>query len=88
MGHAQEGYKGTYQRMSAKHFQRLVNEFAGRHNDWDMDTIAQMAAIARGFVGWRLLYRDLIASKDTSISAGGSDVLGPFTLRIAGLIKP
>ena len=37
-----------------------VAEFAGRFNDRPLDTLDQMAAIARGLVGGRLLYRDLI----------------------------
>ncbi len=36
------GYMGTYHYMSWKHLQRYVNEFTGRHNIRDMDTICQM----------------------------------------------
>ena len=54
------GYHGTYHRMSEKHLQRYVNEFAGRHNIRDMDTVDQMAHVVAGMVGRRLLYRDLI----------------------------
>ena len=61
------GYYGTYHRMSAKHLQRYVNEFAGRHNIRDLDTIDQMRSIVAGLVGKRLLYRDLI--KPTGASA-------------------
>ena len=39
------GYYGTYHRMSPKHLQRYVNEFAGRHNVRPLDTIEQMQAI-------------------------------------------
>ncbi len=55
------GYYGTYHRMSEKHLQRYVNEFAGRHNQRSLDTADQMAAIARGMCGKRLRYRDLVA---------------------------
>lgn len=55
------GYAGTYHRMSPKHLQKYVNEFAGRYGIRDLDTIDQMAAIIRGLVGRRLRYRDLIA---------------------------
>ena len=54
------GYQGTYHRMSEKHLQRYVDEFAGRHNQRSLDTVDQMAAIARGMCGKRLRYRDLI----------------------------
>lgn len=66
------GYKGTYHRMSAKHLQRYVNEFAGRHNVRSRDTLEQMAALTRGFVGKRLRLSDLIA--DVAVSQVGSDV--------------
>ena len=46
-----QGYKGTYHRMSAKHLQRYMNEFSGRHNVRTRDTLEQIAAIARGFGG-------------------------------------
>ena len=55
------GYHGVYHQMSEKHLQRYVNEFAGRHNMREMDTIDQMRHVVAGMVGQRLLYRDLIA---------------------------
>ncbi len=55
------GYHGTYHHFSAKHLQRYVNEFAGRHNIRERDTIEQMQAVVAGLVGKRLLYRDLTA---------------------------
>lgn len=54
------GYYGTYHKMSVKHLQRYVNEFAGRHNVRDLDTIQQMAALAHGMGGKRLTYRQLV----------------------------
>ncbi len=56
------GYHGTYHKMSIKHLPRYVNEFAGRHNLRGEDTVNQMSAIARGIVGKRLRYRDLVSS--------------------------
>ena len=55
------GYHGVYHHMSPKHLQRYVNEFAGRHNIREMDTIDQMRHVVAGLVGKRLPYRDLIA---------------------------
>ena len=55
------GYVGVYHRMSPKHLQRYVNEFAGRHNMRERDTVEQMRHVVAGLVGRRLLYRDLIA---------------------------
>ena len=62
------GYQGTYHKMSPKHLRRYVTEFAGRHNVRDLDTIAQMAALARGMAGKRLCYSDLIA--DNGLDSG------------------
>ena len=55
------GYVGTYHQMSRKHLGRYVREFAGRHNLRPMDTAAQMEMMARGIVGKRLRYDDLIS---------------------------
>ena len=54
------GYHGTYHRMSFKHLQRYVAEFAGRNNIRDLDTADQMAHLAAAMVGQRLMYRDLV----------------------------
>ncbi len=55
------GYHGTFHHVSAKHLGRYVREFAGRHNICDLDTVTQMATLARGMVGKRLRYQDLVA---------------------------
>ncbi len=54
-------YKGTFHKLSPKHLDRYVQEFAGRHNLRERDTIEMMAAIATGMRGKRLRYRELIA---------------------------
>ena len=53
------GYYGTYHKMSAKHLARYVNEFAGRHNIRDLDTIRQMSLVAYRMNGKRLTYKAL-----------------------------
>ena len=53
-------YYGTYHRISPKHLGRYVNEFAGRHNVRNLDTVDQMAFLAKGMTGKRLRYRELI----------------------------
>ena len=55
------GYMGTYHYMSWKHLQRYVNEFTGRHNIRDMDTICQMHDVVAGLAGRRLMYKELVA---------------------------
>ena len=59
------GYDGTYHKMSVKHLERYVNEFAGRHNQRPLDTIDQMAAMARGLNGKRLTFEELIGPPET-----------------------
>ena len=54
-------HKGTFHKISPKHMQRYVNEFAGRHNDRSADTVDQITRMARGMVGKRLRYRELVA---------------------------
>ena len=54
-------HKGTFHRLSPKHLQRYVSEFAGRQNMRESDTIDQMTNVVAGLIGRRLMYRDLIA---------------------------
>ena len=54
-------HNGTFHKISPKHLQRYVDEFAGRHGIREQDTIDQMNAMVAGMVGRRLMYRDLIA---------------------------
>ncbi len=54
-------HKGTFHKFSPKHLDRYVQEFAGRHNVREQDTIEQMAAVTDGMEGTRLTYEQLIA---------------------------
>ncbi len=54
------GYYGTFHKMSAKHLQRYVDEFSGRHNLRELNTLTQMARVAKGLDGKRLRYQDLV----------------------------
>ena len=51
----------SYQRMGKKHLERYVTEFAGRHNVRELDTIDQMAFLAKGMVGKKLPYKELVS---------------------------
>ena len=54
-------HKGTFHKLSPKHLDRYVQEFAGRHNVREQDTIEQMEAVTDGMEGKRLTYKQLIA---------------------------
>ena len=54
------GFYGTYHRMSPKHLDRYVREFAGRPHGRPRDTIDQLSAMVRGMCGKKLPYRELI----------------------------
>ena len=56
------GYIGTYHKMSVKHLDRYVQEFAGRHNQRRLDTLDQMAGMLRRFAAKRLRYAALVAA--------------------------
>ena len=45
------GYVGTYHKMSAKHAHRYINEFAGRQNIRELNTVEQMRLLVRGMDG-------------------------------------
>ena len=59
---------GTFHKMSPKHLQRYVSEFAGKHNIRDSGTLAQMSDTVARLVGPRLYYRTLIV--DNGLSSG------------------
>ena len=61
-------HKGTFHKLSPKHMDRYVQEFTGRGNIRDLDTIEQMGSIADGMKGKRLTYKALIA--DNGLSSG------------------
>ena len=61
-------HKGTFHKISPKHLDRYVQEFAARHNLREEDTIDIMAAVTASMIGKRLRYRDLIA--DNGLPAG------------------
>ena len=62
------GHYGTFHKMSPKHLQRYVNEFAGRHNERELNTPAQLKAVVHGMEKKRLRYRDLI--QDNGLDSG------------------
>ena len=61
-------HKGTFHKISPKHLNRYVQEFAGKNNIRDSGTLAQMRDTVARLVGRNLLYRDLIA--DNGLSSG------------------
>ena len=61
-------HKGTFHKLSPKHLDRYVQEFAGRHNVRELGTLAQMRDTVARMIGRNLFYRDLIA--DNGLSSG------------------
>ena len=54
--------------MSPKHLDRYVQEFAGRHNVRNRDTIEQMKSVRNGMEHRRLTYKALI--RDNGLESG------------------
>jgi len=65
------GYQGVYHKMSPKHLDRYVREFAGRHNTRPEDTLDQMSTTAQRMDRKRLRYTDLIARNGLDSGARG-----------------
>ena len=63
-------HKGTFHKISPKHLQRYVSEFAGKHNIRDSGTLVQMRDTVAQLVRRNLLYRDLIADNGLSSGSG------------------
>ena len=61
-------HKGTFHKMSPKHLNRYVREFAGKHNLRDLDTLDIMGAVVTGMDGKRLKYDTLTA--DNGLNSG------------------
>ena len=61
-------HKGTFHKISPKHLDRYVQEFAGKHNVRESGTLAQMRDTVARLVGRNLLYCDLIA--DNGLKSG------------------
>ena len=51
----------AFHKLSPKHLNRYVGEFVSKHNVRELDTLEQMATLARGVDHNRLKYQDLIA---------------------------
>ena len=59
-------HKGTFHKLSPKHLNRYVQEFAAKHNMRDSGTLAQMRDTVARLVGRNLLYRNLTADNGLS----------------------
>ncbi|MDE0534451.1 MAG: IS1595 family transposase [Albidovulum sp.] len=66
------GYHGTYHKMSKKHLERYVKEFAGRHNMREFGTEEQMREVFAKMIGQRLMYKDLVEDNGLSSGSGAS----------------
>ena len=54
-------YHGTFHKISRKHLQRYVDEFAARYEMREQDTLSQMEQTTRSAAGRRITYRELIS---------------------------
>ena len=62
-------HDGTFHKMSPKHLNRYLQEFAGKHNLRQLDTLDQMESVVRRLMGRRLRYKRLIACNGLSSAA-------------------
>ena len=62
-------HKGTFHKISPKHLDRYVHEFAGKHNIRNLDTLAQMRDTVARLVGRNLVRTRLVADNGLSSTA-------------------
>ena len=62
------GYQGIFHKISTKHLDRYVTEFACRHNMRILDIVDMMVNMVIGMVGKRIRYRELVNECDSLIS--------------------
>jgi len=62
-------HKGTFHKISPKHLNRYVHEFAGKHNIRNLDTLAQMRDTVARLVGRNLMRTRLVADNGLSSMA-------------------
>ena len=65
-------YKGTFHKLSDKHLNRYIQEFTGKANMRELDTIDIMKVMAIRLRGRRLRYRDLI--QDNGLDSGARPI--------------
>ena len=65
-------HMGTFHKLSPKHLHRYLDEFEGRQNVRENDTIDQLGAMVEGMEGKRLRYRELIAPNGLESGARGA----------------
>lgn len=56
----QRAYHWTYRHLSKKHLNRYAQQFAGKHNVREIDTLAQIQCVVIGMVVRRIMYRELL----------------------------
>ena len=64
-------HKGVFHKTSPKHLNRYVQEFEGKHNVRDMDTVEQMRHVAVALIGKRLMYSTL--NEDNGLPSGARE---------------
>ncbi len=62
-----QGYEGVYHKIPPKHLYRYVNEFTGRRNIRQCDTLLQMVDLVRNFEGKRMTYEQLVVDNPFTV---------------------
>ncbi|MCY4459583.1 MAG: IS1595 family transposase [Albidovulum sp.] len=65
----ERGHKVVFHKFGKKHLQRYAEEFAGRHNARNRETLNMMQGVVSGMVGKQLRYADLTADNGLASEA-------------------